>query len=39
MQNKIVFELRFNNMCFIFSCRLLNPYISVILDRLAEIKT
>ena len=38
IMNKVVFSLRFNNMCYLFSYTLLNPYIYVILDRLTEIK-
>ena len=38
MQNKIVFKLGFNNMCYLFSCTLLKTYIYIILDGLAEIK-
>ena len=38
MQNIIVFKLRFNKLCYLFSCTLLNPYIDVISDGLAEIK-
>ena len=37
--NKIVFYLRFNSVCYLFRCTLLNPYIYVNLDRLRETKS
>ena len=30
--------MRFNKVCYLFSCILLNTYIYVILDRMTEIK-
>ena len=34
----VFFYLRFNNICDLFRCKFLNPYIYATLDRLAEIK-
>ena len=38
IQDKIVFQFRFNSVCYVFSDTLLNHYIYVILDRLTEMK-